>query len=356
MSLELVTGHTGTAHITAEQVASLQQGIISDDSAKLYRFNTGNQCEVSVVDDLQVQINTGNAIASGRHFQVTAAETFDIDPTNSGYSRIDGIFFEIISDNETSVESCQFVTVKGNEYLTTTGIPNVPDTPTSVDDTHTLLICVPVAYVYVSYQTISTLEDETVAYPNALDFANRISTAENDIDNIETDIETMQTTFQAGVDTIYNGLTTRGMSPSASTPNALADAVGEGLGSLYDYAWSYGHDSGVGHDDATMDEVKSAITAITEVTWPETVIGYINGGGTVVYSTKNATTIQLQIDAPAYVGFKNTAGGSAVSTIQLSAGTHTLTPSTAFIEMYQTDSIYPIMYTLTITRQAKVLR
>ena len=46
MSLNLVTAHTGSAHITAEQVASLIKGAISDDTTNLYRFQTGNNVNI----------------------------------------------------------------------------------------------------------------------------------------------------------------------------------------------------------------------------------------------------------------------------------------------------------------------
>ena len=142
---------------------------------------------------------------------------------------------------------------------------------------------------------------------------------------VKAKITEMQTTFQDGVDTIYNAIVAEGVTPSSSTPEACAT----GIADIYNAAQS--------------------------VTWSETVSGLLGGGNRVEYSTKNATAIQLVVNAETEVDFINTSGGSPVSTRVLSAGTYTLTPSTAYILITPGDVIYDI-YTLTITRQAKILR
>lgn len=240
MSLNLVTAHTGTAHITAEQVASLIKGAISDDTANLYRFQTGHKCEYQITDALQVQILTGDAVFNGRHFIVEETETIDIDPASLNYARIDGVFLEIYSDNDTSEEQIRFEIVQGNEYLISTGTPTYPATPTGIDDSHTLMYVFPWLYITTSYTTISTVEDNSTLYPSLLGMVDDISGINNDISGINTDIANMQETFQDGVDSIYNAIVAEGVTPSSSTPTACAT----GIATVADNQYTSGYDSG----------------------------------------------------------------------------------------------------------------
>lgn len=235
MSLNLVTAHTGTAHITAAQVASLIKGAISDDSTNLYRFQTGNKCEYQITDALQVQILTGDAVFNGRHFIVEEAETIDIDPTSLNYTRIDGVFLEIYSDNITSKQEIRLEVVQGNEYLTSTGTPSYPETPTGIDDSHTLMFVFPWLYITTSYTTISTVEDNSTLYPNVLDIT-------GDITGINTEITSMKETFQAGVDTLYNSLVIKGVTPPSSTP----DGISEGIDTYGSNQYTTGYNNGYG--------------------------------------------------------------------------------------------------------------
>lgn len=244
MSLNLVTAHTGSAHITAEQVASLIKGAISDDTTNLYRFQTGNKCEYQITDALQVQILTGDAVFNGRHFIVEETETIDIDPTSLNYTRIDGVFLEIYSDNDTSEELIRFEVVQGNEYLTSTGTPSYPATPTGIDDSHTLMYVFPWLYITTSYTTISTVEDNSKLYPNVLDIT-------GDIDDINTEIESMKETFQDGVDLLYNDLVIKGVTPPSSTPEGISEGI-DTYGSSqyttgYNNGYGYGYSLGKAH-------------------------------------------------------------------------------------------------------------
>ncbi len=260
MSLNLVTAHTGTAHITAAQVASLIKGAISDDTTNLYRFQTGNKCEYHITDALQVQILTGDAVFNGRHFIVEEAETINIDPTSLNYTRIDGVFLEIYSDNVTSSQAIRLEVVKGNEYLTSTGTPTYPQTPAGIDDSHTLMYVFPWLYITTSYTTIATVEDNSKLYPNLLGMV-------DDISGINTEIENMQETFQDGVDEIYNAIVSEGVTPSSSTPTACATGIatvadvkytsGYDTGSAAGYINGYDNGYAAGYSDGSSTEVGS---------------------------------------------------------------------------------------------------
>lgn len=59
-------------------------------------------------------------------------------------------------------------------------------------------------------------------------------------DSVQKELTSMKSTFQAGVDTCYNGCVNRGATPSAKTPAAISDAIG----TIYNNRYSQGHNQG----------------------------------------------------------------------------------------------------------------
>lgn len=59
-------------------------------------------------------------------------------------------------------------------------------------------------------------------------------------DSVQKELTTMKSTFQAGVDTCYNGCVNRGATPSAKTPAAISDAIG----TIYNNRYNQGHNQG----------------------------------------------------------------------------------------------------------------
>lgn len=76
---------------------------------------------------------------------------------------------------------------------------------------------------------------------------------------IKSAINTLQSNFQAGVDTIYNAVFNRGITPSASTPTALADAIKQKLSNYYLSSWS--------------EEIVLTGTSVVSRTWVRNFIG-----------------------------------------------------------------------------------
>ena len=112
----------------------------------------------------------------------------------------------------------------------------------------------------------------------------------------------MKSTFQAGVDTIVEGETSRGLTPAGSTPQALSDAVGLGLANLCDYAYDKLPPEEVAPPsvtDATISDVKTAIDAIQDVTMTSEL--YLTGIGTgdesmlaTTFNTQNVISIKCK--------------------------------------------------------------
>ena len=117
--VELVTGHAGKAHATAEQAAGLNAGILGLDD---YVLNVHDKLKITVVSANKVTIGTGELVMQGRH--VSQGEPEDLIVTNGsqGQKRNDLIVCRYAKGSQ-SVESAKLVVVRGTP---TTGTPADP--------------------------------------------------------------------------------------------------------------------------------------------------------------------------------------------------------------------------------------
>ena len=363
-NMELVTSHQGSPHITVDQVRELFAGLSGDLTGIKVFSNLDDSLNYTITDVLQIEIGKGQGLAGGFFFQLLDKFTWNLDPGTVGYSRIDMLFLVIYEDSLTNIQSIDLLYVPGLDYPNG-GSGAVPETPTGTN----IKEAFPLYRADVKDGSILSVTSYALPYLSNQDLKTAVSDYVEQVQTNTNEIAQMKVTFQDGVDTIYNGLTTRGMSPTASTPEALSDAVGEGLGNLYDYAWAYGHDSGIGHDDATIDEVKSAIDAITEVTWTEElqVNGTGKGGygqGAVEFSTKNVISIKAtEILNPAQttILMLYDADMAPISEINVNVGTtYTIPNNVTIAEIYVTYEAGSTTVSpgakFQLTRQAKILR
>ena len=116
---ELVTGHAGKAHATAEQAAGLNAGILGLDD---YVLNVHDKFEITVVSANKVTIGTGELVMQGRHVSQGAPEDLLITNGSQGMKRNDLIVCRY-TKGAGLVESAQLVVVRGTP---TTGTPTDP--------------------------------------------------------------------------------------------------------------------------------------------------------------------------------------------------------------------------------------
>lgn len=116
---ELVTGHAGKAHATAEQAAGLNAGILGLDD---YVLNVHDKFKITVVSANKVTIGTGELVMQGRHVSQGAPEDLLITNGSQGMKRNDLIVCRY-TKGAGSVESAQLLVVKGTP---TTGTPTDP--------------------------------------------------------------------------------------------------------------------------------------------------------------------------------------------------------------------------------------
>ncbi len=116
---ELVTGHAGKAHTTAEQAAGLNAGILGLDD---YVLNVHDKLKITVVSANKVTIGTGELVMQGRHVSQGAPEDLLITNGSQGMKRNDLIVCRY-TKGAGLVESAQLLVVKGTP---TTGTPTDP--------------------------------------------------------------------------------------------------------------------------------------------------------------------------------------------------------------------------------------
>lgn len=139
-SIELVTSHQGTPHITTDQVRDLLAGFSGDINGIKIFPDLDNGLQAEITDLLEIGIMMGQGLAGGYHFQLTDPFTWTLDIENVGYSRIDVLYLVIYEDSVTTVQSADFVYQKGAAYVNgTTGTEPSAPTGTNVKDTFKFL-------------------------------------------------------------------------------------------------------------------------------------------------------------------------------------------------------------------------
>lgn len=153
--IDLITGHQGIPHISAEQVSTINN---------IFMYGYGQNSIVRLLDGtigqdgLAVVIGTGYWRANGYDMQVTDEETIRLDPTEAGLSRIDVLYAELLQDIPSGAQRVEFVVIQGEPDVS----PSEPPVPTLPQlTTDELLMVMPVAKCTIS-ENIMTMTDETL--------------------------------------------------------------------------------------------------------------------------------------------------------------------------------------------------
>lgn len=116
---ELVTGHANKAHVTAEQAAGLNAGILGLDD---YVLDVHDKLKITVVSANKVTIGTGELVMQGRHVSQGTPEDLIVTNGSQGQKRNDLIVCRYTKGSQ-SIESAKLVVVRGTP---TTGTPTDP--------------------------------------------------------------------------------------------------------------------------------------------------------------------------------------------------------------------------------------
>lgn len=111
MSLELVTGYQGKEHVTAEQWADLNRGILGPSGI----LDIGNRMEVEIQTANQITVKDGVAVVDGRQVYIGygESENIAIESGTQSMLRNDIVVIKYSKIEETGIESVAFEVVRG---------------------------------------------------------------------------------------------------------------------------------------------------------------------------------------------------------------------------------------------------
>lgn len=120
MGANIITGYTGTRHITPAMDASVFRSLIGPDE---YILNDGDKCVGSMPDINHFTVAGGNISLQGYQVQITQ-ETLTVDTCATGYQRIDLVALRYRHDTTTQIDSFTLEIIKGEEVAGTPAEPS----------------------------------------------------------------------------------------------------------------------------------------------------------------------------------------------------------------------------------------
>lgn len=123
MTIELVDGKAGVAHISSEDKAIIHQAKFSKSDVV---FDWGDAFKCSMSSPNRATIGTGCASIQGLDWHITAAESVTISNGSQGMKRNDIICAHYHRDSKTGNENVELTVLKGTPNATTAADPTIP--------------------------------------------------------------------------------------------------------------------------------------------------------------------------------------------------------------------------------------
>ncbi len=123
MTIELVDGKAGTAHISSEDKAIIHQAKFSKSDVV---FDWGDSFKCSMSSSNKATIGTGCASIQGLDWHITSAESVTIANGSQGMKRNDIICAHYHRNSSSGIESVELTVLKGTPNATTAADPTIP--------------------------------------------------------------------------------------------------------------------------------------------------------------------------------------------------------------------------------------
>lgn len=123
MTIELVDGKAGVAHISSEDKAIIHQAKFSKSDV-VYDWGDAFKCSMSSSN--RVTVGTGCASIQGLDWHITAAESVTISNGSQGMQRNDIICAHYHRDSKTGNENVSLTVLKGSPNATAAADPTIP--------------------------------------------------------------------------------------------------------------------------------------------------------------------------------------------------------------------------------------
>lgn len=149
MGANIITGYTGTRHITPAMDASVYRAAFGADE---YVLSEGNRLAGSMPTINDFTVLDGLVSMQGHMIQVTQ-ETLSIDTCANGYERIDLICLRFTHDNVSLIDACELVVIKGTE-VQSGNTPVEPTHNTGVIDEGASIVDMPLYRIDLAGSTV----------------------------------------------------------------------------------------------------------------------------------------------------------------------------------------------------------
>ena len=149
MGANIITGYTGTRHITPAMDAAIFRGMFGSES---YILADGNQVSGSMPSINQFEVLDGVVSMQG-HQILIGQETLAVDTCANGYKRIDLICVRFNHDNDSLVDSTSLVVIKGTEVQNPND-PSVPSHNTGTIDAGATVVDFPLYQINLDGSTV----------------------------------------------------------------------------------------------------------------------------------------------------------------------------------------------------------
>lgn len=221
MSLELVTGKRGEAHVKSEDIGAFNAGIVS---AGQYVLSTGSKFNYEIVTNNSIWIYDGEAINQGRHMRIKPNdyEIVTIENGTQSQKRNDLIVLRYSKDTETGIESAEIKVIKGTSGSVPTDPPYMTGNILTGDTTDDF----PLYRVYLDGLNIESVEPLFHVLCSMEELKNNVSELNSALDNIATEVKTVNNTF--GYGTFSNGYVSIGKTVCVSFQVLLATNIAAG--------------------------------------------------------------------------------------------------------------------------------
>lgn len=123
MTIELVDGKAGVAHISSEDKAIIHQAKFSKSDVV---FDWGDAFKCSMSSSNRATIGTGCASIQGLDWHITSAESVTISNGSQGMKRNDIICAHYHRDSKTGNENVALTVLKGSPNATAAADPTIP--------------------------------------------------------------------------------------------------------------------------------------------------------------------------------------------------------------------------------------
>lgn len=175
--MKIVTGYTGTPHISSNDDQGQNQGVFGRNG---YVLDAGNNLNATLTNATTVTLSDGDGVIQGVHFRIDPGmtEAVSISPGTTGYNRIDLICAKYTKEASTGVEDVDLVVVQGTSSASTPSEPTYTEGDILAGDT--------LAYAPLWKVTISGLTPSLSRYapvlPSLNDLAETTTTHASQID------------------------------------------------------------------------------------------------------------------------------------------------------------------------------